>query len=242
MTAPTVHVRDLGRRMGIFTIWEKKRNSKEVHWLIECFAEAVRPRSNLQAVSVIDILYSDGRVFLRLLRDWFASWLGCWKHPQGRRTFKSVFCARAEKLYDINLIHVLGIFQIGMAYTFGIVFAITVCSSTSGGHFNPCVTIAMVVFRGFPVRKALRYEPPSSSSNGHVLIALYLDTSQRRFSALSSQPLSFTINGKPSWMLLKPALKRLAQAFSKLLYSPPMALPEPSEITCSLRRHSRARS
>ncbi len=241
MTAPTIHVRDLGKRKGIFTVWERKRNSKEVHWLIECFAEAVRPRPNL-AVSVINILYADGRVFLRLLRCWFASWLGRWKYHQGRRTFKSVFCAPAEKLYDINLIRVLDIFQIGMAYTFGIVFAITVCSSTSGGHFNPCVTIAMVVFRGFPVRKALRYEPPSSSSNRHFLIALYLDTSRRRFSALSSQPLSFTINGKPSWMLLRPVLKRLARAFSKLLYLPPMVLPELLEITCSLRRLSRAHS
>jgi len=36
-------------------------------------------------------------------------------------------------------------------------FAIVVCSGTSGGHFNPCVSIALVIFRGFPPLKALRY-------------------------------------------------------------------------------------
>lgn len=39
----------------------------------------------------------------------------------------------------------------------GIVFAITICGATSGGHFNPAVTLAFVVFRGFPKRKAIRY-------------------------------------------------------------------------------------
>jgi len=36
-------------------------------------------------------------------------------------------------------------------------FAINVCASTSGGHFNPCVTIAFCVFKKFPVLKTLRY-------------------------------------------------------------------------------------
>lgn len=30
------------------------------------------------------------------------------------------------------------------------------CGSTSGGHFNPSVTICQVIFRGFPVTKACR--------------------------------------------------------------------------------------
>ncbi|KAF7968970.1 hypothetical protein HWV62_28769 [Athelia sp. TMB] len=49
------------------------------------------------------------------------------------------------------------VLQIGFAYAFGILFAILLCSPTSGGHFNPCVTIAFVVFKGFPKVKALRY-------------------------------------------------------------------------------------
>jgi len=47
--------------------------------------------------------------------------------------------------------------QIGFGYAFGILLAITVCSGTSGGHFNPCVTISFIVFKGFPPLKGLRY-------------------------------------------------------------------------------------
>jgi len=59
-----------------------------------------------------------------------------------------------------NLLGIEGLsslFQIGMAYAFGIVLAISVCAGTSGGHFNPCVTITMVFLKGFPKAKAVRY-------------------------------------------------------------------------------------
>jgi glycerol uptake facilitator-like aquaporin len=46
---------------------------------------------------------------------------------------------------------------IGFAYAFGILMALCVASATSGGHFNPCVSVAMVVFKGFPPLKAVRY-------------------------------------------------------------------------------------
>ncbi|KAI0780179.1 aquaporin-like protein [Fomes fomentarius] len=48
-------------------------------------------------------------------------------------------------------------FQIGFAYAIGILLALVVCGPTSGAHFNPAVTIAFVIFRGFPPVKALRY-------------------------------------------------------------------------------------
>jgi glycerol uptake facilitator-like aquaporin len=47
--------------------------------------------------------------------------------------------------------------QIGLAYGAGIIFAIVVCASTSGGHFSPSITIAFTLFKGFPKLKALRY-------------------------------------------------------------------------------------
>jgi glycerol uptake facilitator-like aquaporin len=47
--------------------------------------------------------------------------------------------------------------QIGFAYAFGIMLAIVVCTGTSGGHFNPGVTISFVVFKGFPPIKGIRY-------------------------------------------------------------------------------------
>jgi len=59
-----------------------------------------------------------------------------------------------------NLIKEAGIssvLQIGFAYAMGIFFAITICSATSGGHFNPCITIVQILFKGFPPLKGLRY-------------------------------------------------------------------------------------
>ncbi|KAG2347741.1 aquaporin-like protein [Suillus weaverae] len=49
------------------------------------------------------------------------------------------------------------LYTVGFAYAIGVVFAISLCAATSGGHFNPAVTIASVIFRDFPVRKAFRY-------------------------------------------------------------------------------------
>jgi glycerol uptake facilitator-like aquaporin len=48
--------------------------------------------------------------------------------------------------------------QVGFGYAFGILLAIGICSGTSGGHFSPCVTVVLVLFRGFPKLKALRYD------------------------------------------------------------------------------------
>lgn len=47
--------------------------------------------------------------------------------------------------------------MIGFAYALGITFAIVVCAPTSGGHFHPAMTIAQVLFKGFPARKAPFY-------------------------------------------------------------------------------------
>lgn len=60
----------------------------------------------------------------------------------------------SAKLAPTGLSSVL---QIGLAYMGGILLALGICSGTSGGHFNPCVTIAFTVFKGFPPLKALRY-------------------------------------------------------------------------------------
>lgn len=49
------------------------------------------------------------------------------------------------------------IFQIGMAYALGIAFAIIVCGPTSGGHFNPAITICFAIWHGFPTTKITRY-------------------------------------------------------------------------------------
>ncbi|KAK7031617.1 aquaporin-like protein [Favolaschia claudopus] len=35
--------------------------------------------------------------------------------------------------------------------------AITICTGTSGGHFNPCITIVEMLFKGFPPLKGARF-------------------------------------------------------------------------------------
>jgi len=49
------------------------------------------------------------------------------------------------------------IFQIGWAYAIGIAFAIITCGATSGGHFNPAITICFAVWQGFPWKKVPHY-------------------------------------------------------------------------------------
>ncbi|KAI0093408.1 aquaporin-like protein [Irpex rosettiformis] len=49
------------------------------------------------------------------------------------------------------------LFTIGWAYALGIALAIIICSPTSGGNFNPAVTISFVLFRKMSKRKAARY-------------------------------------------------------------------------------------
>ncbi|GME35596.1 aquaporin-like protein [Neofusicoccum parvum] len=47
--------------------------------------------------------------------------------------------------------------QIGFAYAFGIAFAIITSASTSGGHFNPAITICFAIWQGFPWKKVPMY-------------------------------------------------------------------------------------
>jgi len=49
------------------------------------------------------------------------------------------------------------LFQVGFGYAIGVVLALIIAAPTSGGHLNPCVTIAFALFRGFPWRKVPRY-------------------------------------------------------------------------------------
>jgi glycerol uptake facilitator-like aquaporin len=106
-------------RKGIFASWEDIRNTDDVHWAMECFAE------------MLGVF-----MFVYLGVGSEAGWV----------------IGNIMKIEGFS-----NILQIGFAYSFGIYFAIIVCASTSGGHFNPAVTIAFCVFKKFPVLKTLRY-------------------------------------------------------------------------------------
>jgi glycerol uptake facilitator-like aquaporin len=47
--------------------------------------------------------------------------------------------------------------QIGFAYAIGIAFAIITCGPTSGGHFNPAITLCFAIWQGFPWKKVPYY-------------------------------------------------------------------------------------
>jgi hypothetical protein len=49
------------------------------------------------------------------------------------------------------------IFQIGFGFAIGIAFAIITCAPTSGGHFNPAITICFAIWQGFPWKKVPHY-------------------------------------------------------------------------------------
>ncbi|KAJ7633598.1 aquaporin-like protein [Mycena polygramma] len=118
MSSNLVHYSDIRQRPRLYSAFERHRHSS-IHWLVECFAEALG-------------------VFLY--------------------TYAGV---GSQALYVLgNILKVPGassILQIGLAYACGILLAITVCSATSGGHFNPAVTVSQLVFHRFPPLKGLRY-------------------------------------------------------------------------------------
>jgi len=71
--------------------------------------------------------------------------------------FTGLGSAAAFVLGNISGNSLSSLFQVGMAYGVGLILAIVVCASTSGGHLNPAVTISLVITKKFPVWKAAGY-------------------------------------------------------------------------------------
>lgn len=65
--------------------------------------------------------------------------------------------------FTLNSANPLGVtafgslFQVGWSFAIGIAFAIITCAPTSGGHFNPAITICFAVWQGFPWKKVPYY-------------------------------------------------------------------------------------
>lgn len=71
--------------------------------------------------------------------------------------FAGVGASAAYTLGNLLGLPLGSVFSVGFAYAMGIGLALVVCSATSGGHFNPAVTILCMLFKGFPVGKGMRY-------------------------------------------------------------------------------------
>jgi glycerol uptake facilitator-like aquaporin len=106
-------------RNSVFASWERQRNKKEVHWIMECFAEML----GVFLYSYLGIGSTAGFVLGNILEQTGLS----------------------------------SILQIGFSYGCGILLALCVCFTTSGGHLSPAVTICVCIFKGFPKLKAVRY-------------------------------------------------------------------------------------
>jgi len=87
----------------------------------------------------------------RWLREMAAEALGVFFYVYpGIASQASFFLNKTEPIFG-------SLFQIGWAYAFGIAFAIIICGPTSGGHFNPAITICFAVWQGFPWKKVPYY-------------------------------------------------------------------------------------
>jgi len=106
-------------RNFVLASWERQRNKKEVHWMMECFAEML----GVFLYCYLGIGSTAGFVIGNLLKQNGLS----------------------------------SLLQIGLGYACGILLALSVCFTTSGGHLSPAVTICFCIFRGFPKLKAVRY-------------------------------------------------------------------------------------
>ncbi|KAG5720242.1 Aquaporin-7 [Termitomyces sp. T112] len=124
MATPIVYRSDFQPRLSVFKAWERHRSRREIHWLVECFAEAL---------GVFFYVYAG----IGSQTSWVTG---------------NIMVAAGQAPTGLS-----SILQIGFGYTGGILLALGVCAGTSGGHFNPCVSIACMVFKGFPPLKALRY-------------------------------------------------------------------------------------
>ncbi|EKD14690.1 uncharacterized protein L3040_000213 [Drepanopeziza brunnea f. sp. 'multigermtubi'] len=96
------------------------------------------------------------------------------------------------------------IFQIGWGYAIGIAFAIIVCGPTSGGHFNPAITICLAVWQGFPWSKVPRYifaQILGSFIAGLLLVGQYWPQISQLEAQFRAEGLSPNSNGGPGSIL-----------------------------------------
>ena len=95
--------------------------------------------------------------------------------------------------------------QVGFAFAFGIAFAIITCAATSGGHFNPAITICFVVWQGFPVKKACYYifaQVFGAFVAGLLLMGMYWEQlSAMAEAARATGVTSMVYNGGPASVL-----------------------------------------
>lgn len=72
-------------------------------------------------------------------------------------TFLLVFFGCGSVATAVALNAPVGLFQVAIVWGFGLSIAIFLTGGLSGAHLNPAITISLVVFRAFPIGKAIGY-------------------------------------------------------------------------------------
>ena len=72
-------------------------------------------------------------------------------------TFLLVFFGCGSVATAVALNAPVGLFQVAIVWGFGLSIAIFLTGSLSGAHLNPSITISLVIFRSFPIGKAVDY-------------------------------------------------------------------------------------
>lgn len=96
------------------------------------------------------------------------------------------------------------LFQIGWAFAIGIAFAIITCAPTSGGHFNPAITIALALWQGFPWKKVPYYifsQILGSFVAGMLLMGMYWPEIQAANAEYLAAGKPLVANGSPASIL-----------------------------------------
>lgn len=96
------------------------------------------------------------------------------------------------------------LFQIGWGFALGIAFAIITCASTSGGHFNPAITISFAVWQGFPWKKVPYYifsQIFGAFIAGLVVMGMYWPEIQVMKAELLAKGMPLVANGAPASIL-----------------------------------------
>ena len=96
------------------------------------------------------------------------------------------------------------LFQTGWAFGIGIAFAIITCAPTSGGHFNPAITISLCVWQGFPVKKVPYYiisQIFGAFIAGLIVMGMYWPQIQELKEALLAAGKPLVANGAPASIL-----------------------------------------
>lgn len=109
--------------------------------------------------------------------------------------------------FTLNLSNPVGVtgfgslFQIGWAFALGIAFAIITCAPTSGGHFNPAITISFAIWQGFPWKKVPVYicsQIFGAFLAGMLTMGMYWPEIQAAKEALIAAGQPLVANGTPA--------------------------------------------